>query len=205
MRCYVTRNPQNSWQLAVFKPVILLWLCISLTADCQLLTEHYICLMKILMVCLGNICRSPLAEGILQDKAWKAGLQWSVESAGTNNYHIGEAPHPLSQKVAKLNGIDICKQRKRKFIPEDFNRFDKIYAMSADVIDEMKSIAKKTFDPNKVDLLLNELFPGQNVDVPDPWYGPEQGFHQAYKMIDDACEAIVKKYSSFNAQYSTLK
>ena len=154
--------------------------------------------MKILMVCLGNICRSPLAEGILQDKAWKAGLPWSVESAGTNSYHIGEAPHPLSQKVARLNGIDICKQRKRKFVAEDFNRFDKIYAMSADVIDEMKSIAKKNFEKNKVDLLMNELFPGQNVDVPDPWYGPEQGYHQAYKLIDEACEAIIKKYAPQN-------
>ena len=70
--------------------------------------------MKILMVCLGNICRSPLAEGILQDKAFKAGLNWSVESAGTNHYHTGEAPHPLSQKVAKLNGIDICHQPTRE-------------------------------------------------------------------------------------------
>ena len=108
--------------------------------------------MKILMVCLGNICRSPLAEGILQDKAGKAGLQWCVESAGTNDYHIGEAPHPLSQKVAKLHGIDICKQRKRRFVAEDFNRFDKIYAMSADVIADMRSIARHKFDETKVDL-----------------------------------------------------
>ena len=155
----------------------------------------YICFMKILMVCLGNICRSPLAEGILQDKAWKAGLKWSVESAGTNSYHIGEAPHPLSQKVAKLNGIDICKQRSRKFMSEDFNRYDKIYAMSADVIDDMKRIARKDFDEKKVDLLLNELFPGQNVDVPDPWYGPEPGYHHVYKMIEEACDAIIKKAS----------
>ena len=151
--------------------------------------------MKILMVCLGNICRSPLAEGVLQDKAWKTGLKWSVESAGTNGYHVGEAPHPLSQKVAKLNGIDICKQRSRSFVAEDFDRFDKIYAMSADVIDDMKRIARKKFDGNKVDLLLNELFPGQNVDVPDPWYGPEPGFHEVFKLIDNACDAIVKKYS----------
>ncbi|HET6722310.1 MAG TPA: hypothetical protein VFH07_06145, partial [Chitinophagaceae bacterium] len=73
--------------------------------------------------------------------------------------------------------------------------FDKIYAMSADVIDEMKSIAKKNFDEKKVDLLMNELFPGQNVDVPDPWYGPEPGFHQAYKLIEEACEAIIRKAS----------
>jgi len=159
--------------------------------------------MKILMVCLGNICRSPLAEGILQDKAWKAGLKWSIESAGTNGYHTGEAPHPLSQKVARLNGVDISKQRSRKFVPEDFHRFDKIYAMSDDVIDDMKKIAKNNFDEKKVDLLLNELFPGQNVDVPDPWYGPEPGFHEVYKMINEACEAIISKYSAINAQYST--
>jgi protein-tyrosine phosphatase len=159
-------------------------------------------LMKILMVCLGNICRSPLAEGLLQDKALKAGLKWSVESAGTNGYHNGEAPHPLSQKVAKINGVDISKQRSRRFVAEDFDRFDKIYAMSDDVIDDMKRIARNKFDEKKVDLLLNELFPGQNVDVPDPWYGPEPGYHQVYKMINEACDAIIKKYSTINAQYS---
>jgi protein-tyrosine phosphatase len=151
--------------------------------------------MKILMVCLGNICRSPLAEGILQEKAWKAGLQWSVESAGTNSYHIGEAPHPLSQKVARLNKIDISKQRSRRFVAEDFDRFDKIYAMSDDVIDDMKRIAKNKFDEKKTDLLLNELFPGKNVDVPDPWYGPEPGYHDVFKMINDACDVVISKYS----------
>ena len=150
--------------------------------------------MKILMVCLGNICRSPLAEGILQEKAWKAGLQWSVESAGTNSYHIGEAPHPLSQKVAKINKVDISKQRARRFVAEDFDRFDKIYAMSDDVIDDMKRIAKNKFDEKKTDLLLNELFPGKNVDVPDPWYGPEPGYHEVYKLINDACDKIVERF-----------
>lgn len=150
--------------------------------------------MKILMVCLGNICRSPLAEGILQEKAWKAGLKWSVESAGTNGYHTGEAPHRLSQKVAKINGIDISKQRSRNFVADDLKRFDKIYAMSSDVIDDMRRIARKDFDANKVDLLLNELFPGQNVDVPDPWYGPEPGFHEVYKLIDNACDKILERY-----------
>src|SRR5215203_4125415 len=80
--------------------------------------------MKILMVCLGNICRSPLAEGILQQKAYAAGLPWSIESAGTNSYHTGEAPHPLSQKVARLNGIDITKQRARRFTAADFETYD---------------------------------------------------------------------------------
>ena len=158
--------------------------------------------MKILMVCLGNICRSPLAEGILRDKVAKAGLNWTVESAGTETYHIGNAPHPLSQKVAKLNGIDICQQRARRFVAEDFERFDKIYAMSADVIADMRSITRGKFNEKKVDLLLNELFPGQNVDVADPWYGPEPGFHEAYKIINDACEKIIQKYSMINDQFS---
>jgi len=161
--------------------------------------------MKILMVCLGNICRSPLAEGILQNKAWQAGLEWTVESAGTNSYHIGEAPHPLSQKVGKQNGIDISRQRARRFVAEDFADYDKIYALAEDVIDEMKKIAGDKFDARRVELLLNELFPGKNMDVPDPWYGPEPGYHQAFKMIDEACEVILKKYSMLNVQYSMIK
>jgi len=152
--------------------------------------------MKILMVCLGNICRSPLAEGILQYKATAAGLNWMVESAGTNGYHTGETPHHLSIKVALQNGIDIRRQKSRKFIAADFERFDKIYAMANDVIDDMKKIAKDKFDAKKVDLLLNELFPQQNLEVPDPWYGPEKGYHEVYELIDKACEQIVKRETS---------
>jgi protein-tyrosine phosphatase len=166
--------------------------------------------MKILMVCLGNICRSPLAEGILQKKAFDAGLSWSVESAGTESYHVGQAPHHLSQKVAKLNGIDICQQRARRFVAQDFEIYDKIYALANDVMDEIKQIAGKKFDPAKAELLLNELYPGQDRDVPDPWYGEEPGYHDVYKLLDAACEAIVKKYSpgsnrKFNNQYSTSR
>jgi protein-tyrosine phosphatase len=161
--------------------------------------------MKILMVCLGNICRSPLAEGILQDKAFKAGLTWSIESAGTNHYHTGEPPHPLSQKVAKLNGIDISRQRARRFCAEDFAVYDKIYALASDVMDEMKRIAKNKFDANKTDLLMNELYPGKNLDVPDPWYGPEPGYHEAFDLIEKACDAIIAKHSIFNTQYSMNK
>lgn len=161
--------------------------------------------MKILMVCLGNICRSPLAEGILQDKAFKAGLHWSVESAGTNGYHNGEAPHPLSQKVAKLNGIDISNQRSRKLTAADFEVYDKIYAMANDVANEMKQIAGKKYKTAKVDLLLNEIYPHQDRDVPDPWYGTEPGYHEVYKMIADACEAIVYKASSNAATTATLE
>lgn len=156
--------------------------------------------MKILMVCLGNICRSPLAEGILQHKAQEAGLDWTVESAGTNGYHVGEAPHRLSQKVAQLNGIDICAQRARRFTAADLARYDKVYAMAADVIDDMKRIAGSHWDASKVDLLLNELHPGRNEDVPDPWYGEEPGYHDVYKLIDSACDAILTKYSEAKIQ-----
>lgn len=145
------------------------------------------------MVCLGNICRSPLAEGILQDKAFKAGLKWSVESAGTNSYHTGEAPHPISQKVAKLNGIDICNQRARRFVAEDFDVYDKIYALAGDVLDDIRRIARDKFDETKVDLLLNELYPGENRDVPDPYYGTEPGYHDVYKLLDEVCDVIIKK------------
>jgi protein-tyrosine phosphatase len=173
------------------------------TADCQLTTIF--APMKILMVCLGNICRSPLAEGILQDKAFKAGLNWSVESAGTNGYHNGEAPHRLSQKVAKLNGIDISKQRSRRISPDDFLLYDKIYAMAEDVVFDMKRITGKKFDAAKVELLMNEVYPEQNREVPDPWYGEEAGYHEVYRMIEEACDAIVSKYSIFNDQYSIIK
>jgi len=154
------------------------------------------------MVCLGNICRSPLAEGILQYKASEAGLNWIVESAGTNGCHIGDAPHPLSQKVAKLNGIDISCQRSRQFLPEDFETFDKIYALAGDVLSDIRRIARKKFNPAKIDLLMNELYPGKNLDVPDPWYGPEPGYHMVYKQITEVCDAIIAKYSAQQDKFS---
>jgi protein-tyrosine phosphatase len=156
-------------------------------------------LMKILMVCLGNICRSPLAEGIMQQKVAEAGLHWVIDSAGTNGYHTGEAPHRLSQKVALQHGIDISRQRARDFVQEDFERYDKIYAMATDVMDDMKRIAGKKFDRLKTALLLDELYPAQHRDVPDPWYGPEPGYHDVFALIDRACAAIVEKYMADSA------
>jgi protein-tyrosine phosphatase len=154
--------------------------------------------MKLMMVCLGNICRSPLAEGILQHKAFTAGLNWSIESAGTNSYHTGEPPHPLSQKVAREHGIDISRQRARRFRPEDFTIYDRIYALAEDVREEMKRIAGKKYEDSKVELLMNELYPGKNMNVPDPWYGPESGYHQVYQLIDQACDAIILKYAGMH-------
>jgi len=147
------------------------------------------------MVCLGNICRSPLAEGILQEKAWRAGLPWSVESAGTNGYHDGEPPHPLSRKVALRNGIDISRQRSRRFRADDFEQFDRIYAMAGDVMEEIRRIAGRRFDPARADLLLNLLHPGRDLDVPDPWGGPESDYHQVYRLLDDACARLVETHT----------
>ncbi len=150
--------------------------------------------MKILMVCLGNICRSPLAEGILDHKVKQAGLNWEIDSAATLSYHIGEAPHFLSQKVAKKNGIDISKQKARLFVKEDFDRFDKIYVMANDVMDSVKIMAQDKFNTEKVDLLLNELYPGEDKDLIDPWYGPESSFYEVFDLVDKACDKIVEQY-----------
>lgn len=164
----------------------------------------YLCRMKILMVCLGNICRSPLAEGILREKTKKAGLNWEIKSAGTNSYHTGEPPHLLSQKVSKLNGIDISAQRARKFLYTDLAEYDMIYAMAADVLYDMKVIAGQSSDYSNVDLLLNVSNPGKNLDVPDPWSGPEKGYHEVYEMIDIACDAIIEKYLITQKQTAQL-
>lgn len=152
--------------------------------------------MKILVVCLGNICRSPLAEGILQKKAAERGLDWLIESAGTNGYHTGEPPHHLSRKVAKKNGIDISGQLSRKFSADDFDRYDIIYIMADDVLRDMKKIAGEKFDRNKVNFFLNALYPGKNHDVPDPWYGDEDGYDDVYTIIDEASDAIILNHLS---------
>ena len=148
--------------------------------------------MTILMVCLGNICRSPLAEGILLQKIKAAGLNWEVDSAGTNGFHVNEPPHALSQKVAKKRGLDISHQICRRFVTADFERFDKIYAMAGDVVVEMKHISGNKFDSAKVDLLLNIVYPGKNKDIPDPWYGAEAGYEKVFDLIEEACERLIR-------------
>lgn len=157
--------------------------------------------MKILMVCLGNICRSPLAEGILQQKADKLGYKWQIDSAGTNSYHIGEAPHRLSQKVALQNGIDISNQRARKFTAADIADYDKIYALAGDVLNDIRYIVGKGYNNEKVTLLMNELYAGENQDVPDPYYGAEPGYHEVYQLIENACDAIIKKYGQKTSNF----
>ncbi len=149
--------------------------------------------MKVLMVCLGNICRSPLAEGILQAKVNAAGLGWIVDSASTNTYHTGDAPHYLSQKVALEHGINISQQQSRRFTKDDIEHFDIIYAMADDVIEDMKRIAGKHWQAQKIKCILEEL--GSNASVPDPYYGGIEGFYKVYDILDNACNTIINKYA----------
>ncbi|WP_242692063.1 low molecular weight protein-tyrosine-phosphatase [Aridibaculum aurantiacum] len=151
--------------------------------------------MKILMVCLGNICRSPLAEGVLRHKVLQAGLQWTIDSAGTSGHQPGCPPHKLSQKIAKINGFDICDQVCRQLEPNDIDRFEKIYVMDRENLREAKRIFGSKWDPSKVDMLMNEVYQGKNMEVPDPWYGGEEGYHEVYAMINKACDAIISKYT----------
>ncbi|NJB35887.1 MULTISPECIES: low molecular weight protein-tyrosine-phosphatase [Flavobacteriaceae] len=145
---------------------------------------------KVLMVCLGNICRSPLAEGILKAKVDPDKVY--VDSAGTAGYHIGNAPDPRSVAVAKIHGLDISKQQCRKFIPEDFDAFNSIYVMDKSNLANVLALAKNDADRAKVKLLLSELN-GPIKEVPDPYYGGDDGFEKVFQMIDEACTKIAKQ------------
>ena len=151
--------------------------------------------MRILFVCLGNICRSPIAEGVMRELVRQQGVPWTVGSAGTNSYHTGEPPHRHSQRVCAERGVDISGQRARRFCAEDFADYDLVYAMADDVLDEMRSMAGPLFDEGKASLFLDELYPGEHRSVPDPWYGDLQGYYPVYAMIEEGCRAILKKYS----------
>ena len=146
---------------------------------------------KILMVCLGNICRSPLAEGILQSKLPKD--KFTVDSAGTGEWHIGKQPDARSIAIADKKGLDISGQRGRQFKSQDFNDFDYIYVMDGSNYNDVLNLAKNDQEKSKVKLLLNELFPNENVDVPDPYFGLQNGFESVYDMIDQACDVIAEK------------
>jgi protein-tyrosine phosphatase len=148
---------------------------------------------KILMVCLGNICRSPLAEGILKSKLNPD--FYIVDSAGTSAYHIGELPDHRSIAIAKKNGIDISNQRARKFIANDFNEFDLIYAMDIENYHNICSLSTNKSNLLKVKLILNEINPLKDLSIPDPYYGGDFGFENVYKMLDKACSIITKNIS----------
>jgi protein-tyrosine phosphatase len=149
---------------------------------------------SILMVCLGNICRSPLAEGILQSKLNSDA--YFIDSAGTGGYHIGNPPDSRSIAVAKKYGIDISKQKCRQFTTQDFLLFDIIYVMDQSNYNTIIKLAKDEDQKRKVKFLLAENH-NENKQVPDPYYD-DNGFEHVFKLIDDACNALVKKLSDKN-------
>ncbi len=143
------------------------------------------------MVCLGNICRSPLAEGILRSKVDPKKVV--VDSAGTAAYHVGEAPDLRSIMTARKHGLNISKLLGRQFRVEDFDDFDKIYVMDHSNYNNVIALARNEEDKAKVDLILNELSSGSNQDVPDPYYGGDEGFEQVYRLLDTATDTISQK------------
>lgn len=147
--------------------------------------------VKVLMVCLGNICRSPLAEGILASKLPKN--KFRVDSAGTGSWHVGHSPDRRSIAVAKKNGLSIDDQKGRQFKTSDFDEFDYIYVMDNSNYNDVIHLAKTPEHKEKVQLILNELFPDENVDVPDPYFGVTNGFDNVYQMLDEVTDIIAKK------------
>ncbi|GIV27537.1 MAG: protein-tyrosine-phosphatase [Bacteroidia bacterium] len=150
---------------------------------------------KILFVCLGNICRSPLAEGIMLHYIQKHKLPIEVDSAAIAPYHIGEHPDPRTIKNALKHNIDIRNLIARQFHPEDFFNFDKIYVMDSYHYEHLRNIAPDNeIFYQKVDYLLNVLYPNQNREVPDPYYGDEKDFEEVFQIVHNACLKLLEKY-----------
>jgi len=146
--------------------------------------------MRILMVCLGNICRSPLAEGILREKTKH--LDLTIDSAGTAGYHIGKSPDPRAVAVAKKHNINISKLKARQFSRIDFENFDTIYVMDINNLSHLISLSSNVQERNKIRLILNEIDPKNHDSVPDPYYD-DNGFLKVYNMLNEACEKIAIK------------
>ena len=147
--------------------------------------------MKVLMICLGNICRSPLAEGILKDKIAKNNLDWTVDSAGTGSWHVGEKPDQRSVAVARKHHIDLTDQRARQFQKSDLDDFDLILAMDKSNYRDIMKHAKTDEQRAKIQLILNFSRPYSDLEVPDPYY--DNSFDLVFDLLDTACEAVIKK------------
>ncbi|MCW3162593.1 low molecular weight protein-tyrosine-phosphatase [Chryseobacterium oryctis] len=146
--------------------------------------------MKILMVCLGNICRSPLAEGIMKKKLPE---NFVVDSAGTISMHEGEHPDKRAIKTAANHNIDISKQKSRPITKEDFETFDKIYCMDKSVYQDVVSKARNDEERRKVSLFLDALGDDNNVEVPDPYWGGMSDFEDVFQLLDRGCEAVMNQ------------
>jgi protein-tyrosine phosphatase len=143
------------------------------------------------MVCLGNICRSPLADGILRNKVSHRQLPWFVDSAGTAAYHIGNPPDLRMIQTAKANGIDISGLRARQFTPQDFEDFDRIYVMDQSNYKNVLAMANSNADRQKVSLLLDHLYPNKQLEVSDPYYGNQSDFDAVFTLVNEATEALI--------------
>ncbi len=151
---------------------------------------------KILFVCLGNICRSPLAEGIMLHLKNKQGLNVEIDSAGTAGYHIGEAPDKRTIANAKKNGVDLSSLRARQFDKKDLDIFDKIYVMDHSNLKNILTLAKDQKQKDKVSLFLNAVYPGKDLEVPDPYYGTEQDFEDVFQLVYTACETFSLQFKA---------
>jgi len=149
---------------------------------------------RVLMVCLGNICRSPLAEGILKSKVDPEKI--FVDSAGTGDWHVDSEPDKRSIAIASKNGLDISQQRGRQFSKKDFQDFDHIFVMDNSNFKDVIAMAETDEERQKVHLILEEIFPSENVDVPDPYHGGDQGFENVYMMLDEATDELKRKLES---------
>ncbi|KEZ92975.1 MAG: low molecular weight protein-tyrosine-phosphatase [Nonlabens ulvanivorans] len=149
---------------------------------------------SILMVCLGNICRSPLAEGIMRSKL--NFTKFSIDSAGTSGSHRGQAPDKRSIAVAKKNGLDISSQASRKLVAEDLVKFDYIFVMDNSNYRDVIALAQNDEQRAKVHKIMDWAFPNEDLDVPDPYYGGDSGFENVYRMLDHVSNVIAKKLDS---------
>jgi len=150
--------------------------------------------MRILMVCLGNICRSPMAQGVMQQLALDNDMPWIMfDSCGFESYHLGDAPDKRAIITCKKHQIDISQQRQRLFKVADFDRFDHIFVMDSNNYADVLRMARNADDMKKVDYLLNLVYPGSNKAVPDPYYGSELDFEESFQLIEKACNVICKE------------